>query len=590
MRRPHAAAGASWTWCAVLLHAAVARRLERLVIVGRHSVKNPYPAPGAPLEPGLVDMPLQAFTGRPFPEFTVPPGSLTPQGRALMKLLGEYFKERYGAFLARTPCNRAAVFADPEAQRSVDSAEAFMSALLGPSGCPVTVNAGAARPRMTRIFRATADAWDEKSGCGPPSSAELEVLLDTGAVGKMSSMSWLRVYRRQLGIVQDHTHCCTQEACGARSADGLCTIFSLPPSLAPNVTWRAVGGPMGVASKFAEIFVMQLCNGMDAGWGLREEDVVELMSLLHVPADLMGANAVTSQNLGSELLSELLRVISPPQPEAAPALAAYFGHDSNIQFLRKMLGLEWLSDGWWPNVVEPGALLVFEVYSEGDEQGGTTGGQTVRVVKIVATPRQQRLMMPLSVSAPPSVVSLWVPGCGGVFCPLARLVQTGLSALRPACVQDAVPAASAAAGGIGVPVPERPAAPAAEAGIGVPVPETQAPARPSMASAMGGQREAPEVKPTDGPVKTAEPDVKEAEGTTKLTGVKIDPKDARSSGLMPPPPESSSSNSPSFGTVFFLLIVVLACLAWRWHRQRGHGRGYETLGGSRREYPLSNLL
>ena len=46
------------------------------------------------------------------------------------------------------------------------------------------------------------------------------------------------------------------------------------------------------------------------GWGLNEEQVVDLLSLLEMPLLQAGMNEVTARNLGSELMAELLQALS----------------------------------------------------------------------------------------------------------------------------------------------------------------------------------------------------------------------------------------------------------------------------------------
>ncbi|CAE8734752.1 unnamed protein product, partial [Polarella glacialis] len=253
------------------------------VIVARHSLKNPYGEQAdSVLEPGLIDLPLSAFTSRELPAFQVPPGQLTENGAQLMRLLGAYQRAHYGSLMQGLSCEEGyAFFADPREPRDVDSAKAFAEGLLLGSPCPaagVVVNAGADSRRLIRLFRDQPDALDAKTGCGVPGAEALAALLRLG--DSEGAAERLRVYKRQLSLIQDLTSCCSQDACKGGQG-GLCTIFSLPTALASNVTWRALGGPLGVASAFAEIFAMQYCEGLEAGWGrLREEDMAELLSLL----------------------------------------------------------------------------------------------------------------------------------------------------------------------------------------------------------------------------------------------------------------------------------------------------------------------
>lgn len=539
-------------------------------MVSRHSVKNPYPHPGAPLEPGVISLPIAAFTGRDLPDFSpAQPGELTAHGWKLMELLGAYQREHYADFFARQPCQGLAIYADPASQRDVDSARAFAGSLFGT--CQHKVNEHASHARLARVFRDTPDASDLASGCGVPSPQQLVALLgghefgdaavaDVHNAAAAALAPWLRVYRRQLGLVQDHLQCCSHEACDPEEATvgGLCTLFSLPLSIAPNVTWRAVGGPLGVASAFAEIFEMQLCNGLDAGWGLREEDVVELLSLLDLPFNRLGANDVSARNLGSDLLEEVLVALTRDDAEER-AVSVYFGHDTNLQFLRRLLKLSWLSDGWWPNVAEPGSQLVFEVYENGEVDGEP--GSTVRVLKVAARPHQQRTASPLTSVNPPSVLPLWVPGCDDVYCPLAQFVSIAQAAMRTECIggHAEVQAVKNLKKEVGNLKKELEKELLAEERLHARDPEIVA-AVDSLGSAADLKTRLE--KPLD---------------YASLPGF-VDPAASTPSPQLETQHQDPSSSHSSVLT--FLVVAVLAFLLWRQRHKQNAARGYETIGGS----------
>lgn len=550
-------------WALFLPAAFAARQLRRLVVVGRHSLKNPYPAPGAPLEAGVAGAPLSAYTGRELPQFPVAPGELTPRGKELMYLLGAYHRERYSELLQSTSCQQIAVHADPTSPRDMDSAEAFARAFIGPSGCTPGVNRNVERQRLQRIFRDTPDGWDAARGCGTPRVEELGVLLGLDSTGHMPA-SWLRVYRQQLGKVQDVTRCCSQEACaGVGEGAGLCTIFNLPLRIAPNVTWRAIGGTLGVASAFAEIFAMQWCEGLEAGWGLREEDVVELLSLLEVPFNRAGTNEVSARNLGSDLLDELLAALDPARPSSAPAIAMYFGHDTNIQFLRQLLRLEWLSEGWWPNGAEPGSQILFELYDE-DPGVNSATAKSVKLLKLAASPGQQRSKAALTKVAPPSVVPVWIPGCGGLHCPLPKFLALARAALRPECVQ--APSTTAA---------NRTAVASGAAGASTTGAGLAGAAATTGVRAIGDPWLEPRASP--GLLEGSSPPAPEPVTANAAAIVGAQP-------VLPGPPrEAADANGagPASGPVLLLILAVAGYLGWRYlQKRRAAERGYETLGSS----------
>jgi len=541
---------------------AVARHLQRLVVVGRHSIWNPYPSSGEAFLPGVASKPLSAYTSRSMPSFPSLPGQLTPKGRTLMRRLGAFYREHYREFLAQVGCDRAAVFADPNAQgRAADSAEAFVGELLGATGCTTQpLNKGLSQRQVNALFRRVPGGSGASRECGTPGRQALAALLGVqpGQATATMPTSLLTVYRRQLGIVQERTNCCEQSACVSQSP-GLCTLFGLPLVLDPNATNHAVGGPLGVAAAFAEIFQTQFCEGLEAGWGLSGGDMVELLSLLEVPFHETGVNDVTARNLGSELMASVLEALAPAQAAAAPSLVLYFGHDTNLQFLRRMLRLTWLSEGWWPNVAEPGGQLVFEVYNEGVDS--SEDQFTVRVLKVAASPEQQRMASPLNASAPPSVVPLWVPGCDDVFCPLTQLLAIGKAAIRPSCVGHVL--ANFALDRVASSSPAGPMA-TAHGATGVSVDTTESVVAPAE-------------KPASLPVST----VMAPASSEQLPASPMATAEAAASG-QPSEAELVSELVPPSGGGHPLLLVLsavglVACLCHR--RARASARGYEALGG-----------
>ena len=183
----------------------------------------------------------------------------------------------------------------------------------------------------------------------------------------------------------------------------------------------------------------------------------------------IGCNIVTARSLGSGLLAAVTAALvrgmigaegGVGSPSAVPGLAAagtaaadsmgvgestklvlLFGHDTNMQFLRQLLRLTWHSPGWERNIVEPGALLVFELWGH---HGGTFSDKYVQLIKVAASPMQQRNAS----HSPPSRSALFVPGCEQhgrklpprlepTACPLSVFVRLVGGAIRPNCVDNA---------------------------------------------------------------------------------------------------------------------------------------------------------
>eukprot|EP00927_Polykrikos_kofoidii_P022516 TRINITY_DN20989_c0_g1_i1.p1 TRINITY_DN20989_c0_g1~~TRINITY_DN20989_c0_g1_i1.p1 ORF type:complete len:621 (-),score=117.51 TRINITY_DN20989_c0_g1_i1:188-2050(-) len=553
------------------------RRLTRLVVMAKQSLTNPYPREKEGIIPGVVDLPVSAFTSQAMPAFAEAPGEPTQHGKELMRLLGGYLGQRYSSLLGPIHCDDVAGFADPADAGDMVSAEAFMGGLLGPGRCASDLNRGITPAHLKRLFRKKPDAFDLETRCVPPSVEELRGMLGIDLHKDDHASRWLEVYRRQLTMIQDKLQCCSSAACGTDTV-GTCTLFNLPLTVSPNSSSLAMGGALGVASWFAEVFLAQFCNDLpEAGWGLREEQMVDLLGLLEIPRNVISTNIVTSRNLGSELLWELLRALRPatavaPGAKRPPQVSVYFGHDTSLQYVRQMLGLKWLSAGWVPNLAEPGALLVFEVY----EDVSGRDSEMVRLVKIAATPRQQRSKAHLTEVSPPSVSELWVPGCGGIFCRLVTFLELAARATQPQCIRDrninavgdigserggGKTGGNAAAGG-GVTV--GPAAPARVA-------QTTAAKRPSLGSIVGlaaGKSPSNSKGSPGGGSKVAAPQV---ESVVSNKGTVFRPQ-------TPTVEETKGGHMQ----LVFVCVVAIALCGWRTYKKRQQReRGYESLGMSR---------
>ncbi len=109
--------------------AAAADRLEKVVVLSRHGVR-----------PAMSRLePLEAATVSPWPRFPVPPGHLTPNGAALSRLFGSYYRQLYISENLLAPGDCTAVFYWANVtQRTIATAQALGDGLT--PGCPNTVH------------------------------------------------------------------------------------------------------------------------------------------------------------------------------------------------------------------------------------------------------------------------------------------------------------------------------------------------------------------------------------------------------------------------------------------------------------------
>jgi 4-phytase/acid phosphatase len=96
--------------------------------------------------------------------------------------------------------------------------------------------------------------------------------------------------------------------------------------------------------------------------------------------------------------------------------------NTNVSGLAGLFHLDWLVEGYQPDVATLGGALVFEL-----RQSQRTGEFLVRAVYVTQTMDQLRNRTPLSLAAPPANVPVFIPGCSvdnATFdCPLGTFVR-----------------------------------------------------------------------------------------------------------------------------------------------------------------------
>eukprot|EP00450_Noctiluca_scintillans_P029146 CAMPEP_0194539574 /NCGR_PEP_ID=MMETSP0253-20130528/79567_1 /TAXON_ID=2966 /ORGANISM="Noctiluca scintillans" /LENGTH=410 /DNA_ID=CAMNT_0039385863 /DNA_START=35 /DNA_END=1267 /DNA_ORIENTATION=+ len=348
--------------------------LHSLVLFARHGAKNQLRDVDAPISDGLL--PLGAYSNRSFQHWFggVKPGELTPHTYANIRQMAQFLGEKYSL-----PCS-SHFFADSESLRDVETAEIFAEAL----GCDASVINS--HEYSVGIFNDVPDA---------PFPSEAVV----AQVGSLDTLPDL--YSDALGIAQRVLGCCEVPRCESRH----CSLDHVSNGIDHRATDRPILGSLGVASYVAELVQMAHCSGVRTDVSERELRV--LLGLVELQ---QGIGAKASGHLGAELLSAIWKDLK----SEVPRTSIYFGHDTNIQFLRALLHLEWRSEGWAGNLAEPMSLLAFESYLNG----------SFGLAKIAATPSEQ---MAGALPTATSKQQLWIPGCTSLLCTPSefRVVMVG---------------------------------------------------------------------------------------------------------------------------------------------------------------------
>jgi len=387
---------AAWVAGAGLLTAGAtpSPQLRYVVIITRHGVRSPTWNPER----------LNEYSTEPWPAWSIPPGNLTPHGRALMKLLGAYYRQwltREG-LLRHQGCgdvSRVYIYADTD-QRTLETGRALAETLL--PGCSVTVHSA------------------------PPGSRDPLFNAIEAGLAKPDWEIAAQAVRQRLGDPPTHVlelHRAAFETLESVLAGGGAPEKRVVPPEEVSVSVAGKGvqlnEPWSIASTLSENLLLEYAEGMqgkDLGWGRLDANKLSRVLELHaVYADLMRRTPYLARVRGSNLLEHVLRsmeqaatgkevpgALDPP----GTGVLIVSGHDTNLSNLSGMLGLSWHLPGYQPDDTPPGGALIFSLWQR---RGGAA--YFVRAQYLAQTLEQMRSATPLTLAAPPAKEDVTVKGC-----------------------------------------------------------------------------------------------------------------------------------------------------------------------------------
>ncbi len=358
-------------------------QLKYVAIVSRHGVRSPTWEAAR----------LNQYSAQPWPEWGAPPGNLTPHGRALMKLMGSYYREWLsGEQLLHKGCQdtrQIYIRADKD-ERTRETGAALAESLL--PGCAIPIHS-------------------QPGGAADP--------LFSGA-GALDPKLALKAVRDRLGpdpqkLLADHR----------AALDALQYILNGPPAAPAAMGVSAKGksvelqGPFATGSTLSEDLLLEYTDGMRGtalSWGrLARENLNRVLELHSVYADLMRRTPYLARARGSNLLEHVLRsmeqaVTGTPAQGAlgrpGDTVLLLSGHDTNLSNLSGMLGLRWSLPGYQPDDTPPGGALIFSLWRE-----PASGEYFLKLRYVAQTLDQMRNADPLSMAAPPAGQDVPLPGC-----------------------------------------------------------------------------------------------------------------------------------------------------------------------------------
>jgi len=381
--------------CFVSAGPAAPPQLRYVVIITRHGVRSPT----------WTNDRLNQYSAEPWPDWGVAPGILTPHGRALMQLMGAYYR---GWLLRQHLLNtegcgdagRIYIHADTD-QRTLETGRALAKTLL--PGCPVAVHSA---PEGSRdpLFSPTA------AGMGMPDE-EIAAKAVRERLGDNAS-HFLDLHRAAFETLQ-------WVLVGGGSAPQ--KLIQPPEELGVSTTGRSVqlSESLGVASTLGENLLLEYTNdmqGKDLGWGRLDADkLLRILELHALSSDLTRRTPYLARARGSNLLDHVLLsmeqaatgkavpgALGPPET----SVLILSGHDTNLSNLSGMLGLSWHLPGYQPDDTPPGGALIFSLWEQPD-----SAKHFVQTQYLAQTLEQMRSSTPLTLAAPPAEEDLAIASC-----------------------------------------------------------------------------------------------------------------------------------------------------------------------------------
>lgn len=372
-------------------------KLERMVMVMRHSVRPPTKAQATPT----------GTTAQPWSSWTTPYGDLTPHGAEGARLMGVYYRTFLGArgILPRGGCAPAGdvVAWASSKPRAIKTAEAFVEGLQ--PGCGLKV--------------------------ARPDSEETDVVFHPSSI--IDGDVALKASRRQKPGLAAETKALAKEFAILDRVLGRPLDRSTSHLQAEQGDNASLEGALGIASTAGQTVLLEYVEGKpmnEVGWGRASKTDIQALLRFHtVKFSYEVGPPYVAQRYAAPVAAEILKALGG---EAGTGkLTLLVGHDTNIAALRGLLDVHFTAADYPRDDPPPGGAMGFELLRD------AKGAAFVRAFYTAQTMDQLRELQPLTAANPPAYSYFPIPGCpakgAASLCPLATFQKiVGAKLANPA--------------------------------------------------------------------------------------------------------------------------------------------------------------
>ena len=385
--------------------------LKQIILFGRHGGRSA----------AFPDATLATFATRPYPNFGVPTGYLTPHGAQAEVLLGSYFRQYLLTEGLLTGDLKQDIghsyFRANSIQRSNVSAASvgnglFPGVTVGVHSYPLGTPDPIFDPISAKIVTVdTNRAVNEVKGIFNNGPA-----LQSAYSGEFALIRSL-LFNYPNGLQPPPP-----------APDGLMDVTSLPVPLTASTALATANvinaGGLATTLYAADPFVMEYSDGLplqDVAWGQLSVDglsqqtrIITLLFQLEVLPPYL--DQIQSSNAASHVLRSIEQaMISESVPgafgDATSRLLVINSSDAYVAGLAGLLHMHWLLPGYQPDYCAPGGNLVFEL-----RQSRSSGEYIVRAYYTAQTFDQLRNLSALTAEQPPATMQLSIGDESG--CPV----------------------------------------------------------------------------------------------------------------------------------------------------------------------------